>query len=801
MSKTLLVMKMIARTRVYLLIVVLSLLVIIMGIIGSIIISANTVNYASIKLGERVRDHVKLSFRVEPSSYNIYKEFDNNITNYIDRILKHDEIHNISLIKTLSISIPGILVGINISDINVSIRLLQGLNTIGSVVYSSDRIVFQGVSGGSAYIDKDFIRENISIKEVIGKKLLLKIVDQVRKEEVYQLETSLDGVFDVIQDNISTQNMFSMVSTGFELERIALFVSLDSFDSIVKELLERYGGLYREDGFGRIELDYIVSIRLKENYIPLYDPDLALRTIDEFIDNVVDKEALRTLGYSIKPKTTTFLFFTIHSSTSIHVSRESEELMGSVDLRSPLKDVITASKGLGQAQMAQQVVFSVVIPLFIGSWFLLSTTSTLLIDYLRRGIALLYTRGVSIDLIKSSYILLLVVAIIITSLVAVPLGVYAGNYIASLMYSRLYAKVFPTDLTLYIVSLIIASITIALLFRSISKLFKKTKFDLTLVTRIYAPTPREEWKPSTLLIVFTILSTVKYAMWIAGVTVADLMLYASRSGNMGLVIAVVIYAILDLILRIIAPYVITYFIVMYITHSERILGFLSKTLSRIVSGKYYNEVSQIISKGSSRLYKASFIIALVLAIAFQYIGLSSSYSEWYPGVKEFYQQLLGSYALLMEYIMEGNLYAFKSVVLYGVALAVLSSILVAIVMTRDLEKELVVLRARGGGKKDIIRILYGVIFTLVVLSMIVGFIAGGIWLRGSLIVSYSSLKTAIQGTGLKTNQTIPEPSIVFKPVDIAYIVLIISILLILPLLSILYWFRKPVVEKIRGVMS
>ena len=303
------------------------------------------------------------------------------------------------------------------------------------------------------------------------------------------------------------------------------------------------------------------------------------------------------------------------------------------------------------------------------------------------------------------------------------------------------------------------------------------------------------------MIVFTILSCIKYAMWLAGVTVADLIMYVSQSGNPGLMIAVIIYGIIDSILNIIAPYVITYFLVMYITHNEKILGFLSKTISRIVAGKYHNEVSEIISKGSTRLYSASFIIALVLAITLYYIGLSSSFSEWYPSAKSFYQELLGYFALVTEYVMEGTMYAYRSIVVYGVALAVLTATLVATVMTKDLEKELVVLRARGGGRKDIVRILYGVVFTLVILGLIVGCIAGIIWLRGSLVSVHSSLRGALQSTGLTTNKTIPELNIVFKPVDIGYICLIIASLLILPLVSIFLWFRKPVVEKLRGVMS
>lgn len=793
MSSIFIVMKMLARLRIQVVMIVITLFMIVMGVVGAIIVSSNTLNYASAKLSEKLREHLTITIdEISPSSYSIHKEFFENITSFYSKVYSLEEVENVSLIATVESNIPGVVLEINKVSRSES-PLIGPLADLGVIYYPNNLILINGSLEGLVLSNKSFEVLNKILNASLGDEIVLRIIDQTRNETLYQLTLPITGIYSLNTGLNLTSFPFT---SSVEGSVVGYALPAKKLDELLNIVFNRYGN----SPTWYIMIRYRISIELKKEYLPLYNPDAALKAINEFKDKV-NEIALESLGYKVKPSVKSFGFITIQEYKEEEITTPNGTVRVASNIGSPVENLIGTVRNIGQFQMAQSI-FNTVIPLFIGAWFLLSTIGALIVDYLRRGIALLYMRGVKVSLIKKSYIVLIVTVFILASIASVPVGVVLSNFIVSYFYDRLYYEASLFDISSLISSIVIAVAMSIFVIRSVGKLFRED-IDLTLITRVYAPLKRDRWKPSTILIIFVIISVIKYIMWALGISSADLFLYASRSGMPVLIILALIYGLIDFIAALVAPYVLTYFVVMYITHNGRVLSLLGRFISRIVSGRYHSEVIQIISKGSYRLYKTAFIIALILAIMIQYIGLGSSYASWYPHVKSVYREILGVYALIMEYTLEGTMYAYKTMVSYGVGLAVLSTILVALVVTKDLEKELTVLRARGGGRRDLVKILYGVVFTIAVVSVIVGFGMGLIWLRGVMMDQARGLATAVS-TGPSTNTTstqqIPEPAIVFTAYDVAYILIVLTSLFVTPLITIFLWFRKPVVEKLRGVL-
>jgi len=134
-------------------------------------------------------------------------------------------------------------------------------------------------------------------------------------------------------------------------------------------------------------------------------------------------------------------------------------------------------------------------------------------------------------------------------------------------------------------------------------------------------------------------------------------------------------------------------------------------------------------------------------------------------------------------------------VYYGLVLALLSSILMALVLTKDLDKEMIMLRARGAGIKDLLRLVYGVLFTVVSISLVVGFVSGIIWLKGGIDGINSGLRAAPIAFNETSNVEIPYVTIVFNTYDLGYIIAIVTLLLLIPLIIIFLRISKPIAGK------
>ena len=213
-----------------------------------------------------------------------------------------------------------------------------------------------------------------------------------------------------------------------------------------------------------------------------------------------------------------------------------------------------------------------------------------------------------------------------------------------------------TDPFIIITAAIITVLLILLVFRRSRKYLDVEAGELSFITRVFIPAEKTIWKPGTLLTILLIISIIECGIWITGFTVADLIRKAIESGNMGLLIVLSICSIIDSLATYIAPFIVTYFLVQYITHSEKILNLFSTIVTRVIFNNLSDSIKELILRGSSRSYNVSFVIALVFAVSLNYLGMSSGLETWFPDLKEFLINVYGEYSTIQQFSYQGMIY-------------------------------------------------------------------------------------------------------------------------------------------------
>ncbi len=790
MGKNRILLAVFYRLKSHYLIALITLIITIISIVGTFIVLANINNYIIYETTKEIPVHITLNVRFSSNDKNALIKTLDYMKNFIEELRKQPEINKLSMFAQFYIM--GYL-GLKITMDNES-NTVEGMSSFLALYGETIRF---NITGGIIEEDKIGIGQQLleSFGLEIGDHINIEIIDRIRNYTVLELKNLEIGYTYALKEYKKVYGL------GGPLAPPIPWINFIVNESILREIIEavcsvphvipgeEYRGMY---------IDYVIDMVLSEKYLVLYNPDLAYQLIDEFIDNRLSSISEDIFGKDIIPEKIGFFFVVSRSLKTTVLSFDNSTIDISSNIDSPIQDTISSLKSTTQFQTTSILITSS-LPIFIGSWYLMVVVASIVIYGLRRHLALLMTRGIPSGSLKKHYTVLLVLIGLIAVITSLPLINLTSRLFTTLILGRVFYEPPLTDPFIIVTSVIIAILLIILVLGRSRKYLDIEAGELSFVTRVFIPAEKTTWKPGTLLTILLIISIIKYGMWLTGFTVADLIRKAIETGNMGLVIALSIYSIIDSLATYIAPFIVTYFFIQYITHSEKILNLFSAIVTRIISGNLSDSVKELILRGSSRLYNVSFVIALVFAVSLNYLGMSSSLETWFPALKEFLNKVFGEYITLQQFSYQGMIYANKLMVYYGFVLALLSSILMALVLTKDLDKEMLILRARGAGIKDLLRLVYGVLFTVVLISLIVGFVSGILWLKGGIDGINSGMRVALIAFNETLSIEIPYVTIAFNVYDLVYIIAIITLLLIIPFIIIFLRISKPVAEKLRMI--
>jgi len=781
------------RLKSHYLIALITLIVTIVSILGTFIVLANINNYIIYETTKEIPIHITLNMRFSGSDRDALIRTIDYMKNFIKELRNQPEINKISMLPIFHLT--GYL-GVKIYVDNKS-NVVGGIMSFSTLYGEAIRF---NISEGNIEENKIGIEQGLleSFGLKIGDHIAIEIIDKIRNNTILELRNLEIGYVYTLKEYKGGIGLGGFgVGEPFPTKLPDFIVN----ESILREIIRKVYSVPYAVSVGenlKMYIDYVLDIVLSEKYLVLYNPDLAYQLIDEFIDNKLSSASENVFGKDIIPEKSSFFFIVSRNfkTTELTLGNSTVDLMSNID--SPIQDTISRLKSTMQFQMTT-ILVTASLPIFIGSWYLMVVVASIVIYGLRRHLTLLMTRGVPSSSLKKHYMVLLIFIGLIAVIISLPLINLASKLFTTMILGRVFYEPPLTDPFIIVTALVIAVLLTLLVLRRSRKYLDIKAGELSFVTRVFIPAEKTIWKPGTLLTILLIISIIKYAMWLTGFTVADLTRRAIETGNMGLLIALSIYSIIDSLATYIAPFVITYFLVQYITHSGKILNVFSSLITRAVSGSLSDSVKELILRGSSRLYNVSFVIALVFAVSLNYLGMSTSLETWFPDMKEFLINVYGEYSTIQQFSYQGMIYTNKLMVYYGLVLALLSSILMALVLTKDLDKEMVILRARGAGIKDLLRLVYGVLFTVVSISLVIGFVSGIIWLKGGIDGINSGMRVAPIAFNETSNIEIPYVTIVFSIYDLGYVIAIVTLLLLIPLIIIFLRISKPVAEKLRSI--
>ncbi len=780
------------RLKGHYIIASIALITTIVSILGAFTVLANINNYIIYKTTAKVPIHITFTVASYADNYKALDYSIDKVLEYYSKVYGEPEVKDHSIILTYTIVSP-FETHILSQESNITTKYI----TIGSINGSPlDINVTQGTRNGKGIGISSRIARKLNIS--IGDRIRIVINDTTTRHVAYNVTLPVEWIYEYKESTYpgigSTSSQTASVNefvTGSFPGYADIFVNKSILITVVSKTYNILANVNKQNVY------VILNIVFREEYLVLYNPDIAYENVDKFIDNKLRSISKGVFGKDIVPRKISLFFIQTRSQTRVEIETPygNSTLMASMEPR--IQDMISSLKSITQFQLISLLV-TASLPMFIGSWYLLIVVSGIVVYGLRRHLALLLTRGIPSDKLKKSFTLLLFIVAIISIVIAIPLSSLAAETIVPLVLDKLYYTPPLLDPFTIIVSVMLGILMAMFVYWKSRRYIEVESGELSFVTRIYLPGEREVWRPGTFLTILFIISVIKYVLWLAGLSTADMMRYAMETRSMGFVIVITIYSIIDSVAAFIAPYVLTYFLVQYFTHSPAIVNVFSKAVTKLVSGNLSDSVRGLISRGSARLYKASFVIALVFAVTLNYLGLSSSLGRWYSSVSDKLETVLGGYTAIQEFTIEGQMYASKLMVYYGIILALLSSILMALVLTRELEKEVIILRARGAGVRDVLKIVYGVLFTIVSISLVSGFISGIIWLRGEIDGFNDNMQ--LSPTVLNTTSTqIPFVELTYTYTDVIYILVLIALLLIAPLIIVFTHISKPVAEKLRRI--
>ncbi len=753
------------------------------SIIGVFAASSAASTYAILKISKKIPVHTYLYMEIRSVKEFYVGELDKiiniiiyNLTRYIDSLKQDNRIETMNTTIIFSLTFEEDRVYLVDKKLNISSKI-------------ESLIILTSLSNTSTILP---YREGLGI----DKKFYPKTNTTPRNNEILintsSWEISLGKISYVYRfigrKQYTPFNIASVPRPYIALDPNSLYKVIDKFKQLSINI--------------RFKADLFVEIGLNKEIIPINSIDAAKSIVNDVMRSM-NNYVRDTYGEKYYINSTeffkTFLFFTKTLVTRTwNTTIDGVVLKGTTAIDSPLITLLDTMSGM-QLMQTTGLTIELTIPIFISTWYLLIITSTLVADRLRRGIALLLIRGADKNTLFSNMILSKIIVAIISGLFSLPLSYLLANYLLSIEYPEISVSmnVFINPVTL-IMTVVLAFFLAFFTSRRVAKYFSEKEFSeesLYNLTQLYVKPPIEHWRPGMFITLMFILGVINYTLNFFNISSSDLITFASRHGAAAIVI-VLIYLILNSILRLFYPAIITYFLVMYITHSPSILGVFTYIVSLLTGRRFRVLIRNFVLRSFTRVLRVAFIIALVIASSITYIGLYDSLENWIPRYQKYLEenmasnigQRIGIVSIILA-TMRSNIISYRIMSYYGVFLAFSSTILLSIILVTEIKYELTVLRARGSSRSDLIRFIYGSLLTLLLIGIFSGLLSGYIWLRSSIV--------EVSG-GTITNNA-PQPTMIVSYNTISFIVVVLATLLILPMITILLETRKPVVKGLRIV--
>ena len=257
-------------------------------------------------------------------------------------------------------------------------------------------------------------------------------------------------------------------------------------------------------------------------------------------------------------------------------------------------------------------IYTNAIPFFIGVWYFLSINIDLLIGDYRREIAILRARGIPSRRLFNSLIIYLMLLTILASIVGslsaplwIPIilssiGVEAAYDIESLIDP-------VTSLGVAITTIIIVFFT---LYRK-RKIFRDILPSDAIHRYEYGVEAIHESRIGRFTIIMFILGTIKLVEWLLNINVFK---YMNRVDNLYIFIILAIYGMISGFLNIFAPIFFIYSSIEILTHSRKVVRFLSRVSSWLVRGGLRDILANYVYRSPRWMSRAAFISSLMIAL-------------------------------------------------------------------------------------------------------------------------------------------------------------------------------------------
>lgn len=434
-------------------------------------------------------------------------------------------------------------------------------------------------------------------------------------------------------------------------------------------------------------------------------------------------------------------------------------------------------------------MFSVALPVIIVSWILARSVGELIAYDVRRFIALSLIRGLSA---RSFTIAFLAISTTV-ALAAVALSTPTLRFIVELLsratIGRVYHAPSPLDLGYLATSLSMALILSILVYLRVRGMIRGFS-DLTQASRLYTTVDNRVWRPSGLLTLLFILSLFKYTLWVTGVSVGELIRWASEVHPL-LVVLMIFYALLDFLVGFLAPVIVPYYLASLITSRSSIVSIIALVSSRLTGGRWGVLATAMSSRISPRLSSLVATTAITLSFVIAAAIIKASIGEWYNANRaaltgdDFGSRFFNVIALSVMF------YSFIAFALLA-GFIVVSSLIISYSIFKGLERELAVLKTRGVRLVDLIKLTYSQVLTLTLITLLISPL-GIISARGFIETFNSIFSDPLARRGIQP------PVMTVDPMGLTVIVTSIALSLITPLILVAYLSRRLSVELVERV--
>jgi len=781
LKNSLLSLKLFMRYRTPYIFSSIALLIIISSIFGVFVSTTASSTYVMIQISRQLPIHVYLRFKVnaeEPMSYDGFRTLSlsiiDNLTRYVDELYRDRRVNEINASVLFTIRFEDSILSINDPDQNVS-RQINFINILLLLTNSSTiHPVKQGIGVYVKLFDKGIVSEN--------DRLVINITGFNR-----MIEVDL-GKINYVYNYIG----YGVYGLGSMMELPPPHLSMDR--STFNRFLET---IYRYDLSIRLGYIALAEVGLRRDLFPSTNSQI-IRNIVEDVMNNMNRLVKIHYGDEIGINSTRIVrtfFFTHTVDTSVwKIYVNDIPLDGETIIDSPIIYLIDMLSSF-QTIQSSALTIELVLPIFISTWFFLITVGVLVADKMRRDLALVSIRGGGYEKMFRSFMFSELIILLITGLTSLPVSYVLSKHIVSIEFPEM---VLSSELFFNTVSIVLVTALSILLTlfssRRVKKYFGEVEFEkksLYILTQHYVEPPRENWKPSMFLTILFIMACIYYLLYLLGFRTVDLINMASKTHVLVLIL-VVLYSVINSLLSLFYPAIVTYFIVMLITNNDFILKFFSTIVSFFVGHRFRTVIKDFVSIGLTRSYRVGFIIALIVSSLVAYLGIHDSLVNWLPVYREYMLRSVNvpspNIIYLLINILESSILSYRLITIYSSLFAIISTVLLSIMLVHDIEHEIVVLSARGSSIRDLVRFMYGALSTIILIGVSVGLIGGLLWLRSSVL----------EITPFNTD--LPTPQIVLSNHSIIFILTTISIIFLTPLLTLLFMTRFKVSDRLRNVI-